>query len=113
MTADKLISFPATVHYIRYRNLWDLHWLVKNGVKVDTDLVIRKISDYGLSGFDRLLMSTIDTLPDIVNGLNIRYEMKQLLPADVYSRTFGKEKFSEYLLCALQGLFRQVCEALN
>ncbi|MEM8194358.1 nucleotidyl transferase AbiEii/AbiGii toxin family protein, partial [Morganella morganii] len=31
--ADKLVSFPATTRYIRYRDMWDLVWLHQQGAE--------------------------------------------------------------------------------
>ena len=111
--ADKLISYPATVRYTRYRDLWDLHWLIKRRIAVDKNLIRQKLSDYELSEFNDLLTSTIDMLPDTVNSSKFRNEMRQLLPSNAFNRTFGKEKFSEYLLCALRGIFGEARDALN
>lgn len=44
--ADKLIAFVNCQPRIRYRDLWDFHWLKQQGAKVDMDLVKKKIKDY-------------------------------------------------------------------
>ena len=111
--ADKLVSFPATTQYIRYRDIWDLYWLVKRRAAIDVNLVERKIVDYRLTGFEGLLTETIERLPQTVNSPEFRNEMRQLLPTDAFNRTLDKEKFSEHLLRTLQSLFGQVRDELN
>ena len=103
--ADKLISLPATQKYIRYRDIWDVPWLLQQGAQTDIDLVRKKINDYRLDDFEQRLNHLWQQLPTIVNGSALKVEMKRFLPTDVYDRTLGKEKFEGYLLGVLQKQF--------
>lgn len=40
--SDKLISLAATTRYIRYRDLWDLPWLMQQNAVYEIDLVKKK-----------------------------------------------------------------------
>ena len=63
--SDKLISLAATTKYIRYRDLWDLPWLLQKGASYDVDLIRRKIQDYRIPDYKELLarrLQSIDTI---------------------------------------------------
>lgn len=102
--ADKLIALPATVKYIRYRDLWDLTWITQQGASLDTTLVQRKARDYGLGDYAELLKNRIETLPEIVSSIAFRDEMRRFLPADIFERTLGQSKFCAYLEATLNKL---------
>ncbi len=111
--ADKLISLPASKRYIRYRDIWDLYWLVKRRAKVDTKLVEQKIIDCHLLEYVDSLNNLIERLPDIVNSSEFHIEMQKLLPSDVFDRTLRKDKFCEHLLLSVQNLFEQIRYSLR
>ena len=111
--ADKLISLPASKRYIRYRDIWDLYWLVKRRAEVDAKLVEQKIIDYHLLEYVDSLNNLIERLPDIVNSTQFHIEMRKLLPSDVFDRTLRKDKFCEHLLLSVQKLFEQIRYSLH
>ena len=111
--ADKLISLPANTRYIRYRDIWDLYWLVKRRTDVDTDLVEQKIIDYQLSNYADLLNRMLNQLPNIVKSAEFHTEMRKLLANDVYEYTLQKEKFRTHMLVSVQELFEIVRRSLN
>ncbi len=111
--ADKLVLLPANSRYTRYRDFWDLYWLIKRRAEVDMNLVQRKIIDYHLLDYVESLNKMIERLPDIVNSSEFHTEMQKLLPSDVFDRTLRKDKFCEHLLSSVQKLFEQVWNSLN
>ena len=111
--ADKLISLPANKRYIRYRDIWDLYWLVKRRAEVDAKLVEQKIIDYQLLEYEDSLNNLIERLPDLVNSSEFHIEMQKLLPSDVFDRTLRKDKFCEHLLLSVQKLFEQIRYSLH
>lgn len=106
--ADKLVSLPATQRYVRYRDIWDLVWLQQQGAKLDSTLVTKKIADYRLSDFEQALDQRLNSLSGILAAGKLQAEMKRFIPTDVYDRTLGKEKFSDYLSSALSKLLGQL-----
>ncbi|MDZ7924985.1 MAG: nucleotidyl transferase AbiEii/AbiGii toxin family protein [Marinagarivorans sp.] len=87
--ADKLVSLSATQKYIRYRDLWDLPWLLQQGAKLNAALVKRKVNDYKIAEFNSLLNARIESLPSIINDGRFSEEMRRFLPSDVFNRTLG------------------------
>ena len=110
--ADKLISLPATTQYVRFRDIWDLCWLVRHGATVDCELVAAKISDYQVDDYETLLNKTIKQLANHINGKPFIEEMRSLLPTDEFIRTLGRPKFIEYMTSTLCGLFEEVRQSL-
>lgn len=106
--ADKLIALPATQKYIRYRDIWDLPWLLQQGAEMNVELVKKKVDDYRLDdfgSFEQRLDQLIKNIPEMVSDGRLKTEMRRFIPSDVYERTLGKEKFSSYLSGTLNQLF--------
>ncbi|WP_422136261.1 nucleotidyl transferase AbiEii/AbiGii toxin family protein [Endozoicomonas sp. ALD040] len=106
--ADKLIALPATQKYIRYRDIWDLPWLLQQGAEMNVELVKKKVNDYLLDDFgyfEQRLDQLIQNIPEMVSDGRLKTEMQRFIPSDVYERTLGKEKFSGYLSGTLNKLF--------
>ena len=110
--ADKLISLPATTQYARFRDIWDLCWLVRHGSTVDCDLVAAKVSDYQANDYETLLNKTIEQLTNHINGKPFMEEMRSLLPTDEFIRTLDRPKFIEFMTSTLCGLFEEVRQSL-
>ncbi|OTA19653.1 hypothetical protein Xbed_02155 [Xenorhabdus beddingii] len=110
--ADKLISFPATTSRIRYRDMWDLLWLIQEKAELNTELVKKKISDYQIDNFEDLLQSRVDSLDEIVSSGGFHNEMKRFIPTHVYERSIGQDGFSSYLLTTLKRLLNSLKDEL-
>ncbi|NRD72922.1 nucleotidyl transferase AbiEii/AbiGii toxin family protein [Shewanella sp. VB17] len=111
--ADKIISLPATQNYVRYRDVWDLVWLIQQGAKLDIELVKQKIKDYRIEDFEAMLTSLLERLPEIVNSDDFKQQMERFLPSNVVGRTLAEEKFVQYLEITLTKLFSDVTEELH
>ncbi len=95
--ADKLVSLPACVAYVRHRDIWDMHWLRQQGARPDATLVAHKIRDYAVPGYGELTSGLVDRLPGIIHGKEFRDQMSRFIPQDVQERTLLKDKFLEML----------------
>ncbi len=111
--ADKLVSLPACVRYVRHRDIWDLRWLKQQGASPDVALVERKIEDYGEADYLDKLRAMIDRLGEIVRGTPFTQEMSRFIPQDVQDRTLHRNGFGTFLTNEVQGLLRVVEKALD
>jgi predicted nucleotidyltransferase component of viral defense system len=111
--ADKLVSLSATQRYIRYRDLWDLPWLMQQGAKLNAELIKQKVNDYKIPEFDNLLNARIQSLPDIINDGKFSQEMRRFLPTDVFNRTLATDKFNVYLTNTLTKLHNELSRSLS
>jgi predicted nucleotidyltransferase component of viral defense system len=91
--AHKLISLVNCRSHIRYRDIWDLHWLEQQGASVNSDLVRNKITDYHVVDYVALAADFVGQLPGIVNGADFHAQMSRFTSSAVQERTLGKEKF--------------------
>lgn len=94
--SDKLISLAATTRYIRYRDLWDLPWLLQQNAVYDIDLLRKKINDYKIPDYEALLSQRIQSVGTIVGDGRFYNEMKRFLPQQVFDRTLGRKEFITY-----------------
>jgi predicted nucleotidyltransferase component of viral defense system len=111
--ADKLVSLSANQRYIRYRDLWDLPWLLQQGAKLNAELVKQKINDYKILAFNNLLSARVQSLPEIINDGKFSEEMRRFLPADVFNRTLATDKFNVYLTNTLTTLHDDLSRSLS
>jgi len=78
--ADKLIALPASIPggqdavlesaspRIRYRNIC-IAWLSARGARLNTQLVMKKITDYGVPNYSELLDRAITEMPTLARGV--------------------------------------------
>lgn len=102
--SDKLISLVATTKYVRYRDVWDLPWLLQQNAAYDIELVRRKIQDYRIPNYSELLKLRLDNIDQIVSEGRFEAEMRRFLPQTVFDRTLGRAEFTGYLSNRLKTL---------
>lgn len=103
--ADKLVSFPSCHRYIRYRDIWDLQWLKKQGAKFSIDLVNKKVNDYQVKDYKADVNSMITRLPEIIHGKDFRAQMSRFIPLSIQERTLKKDIFYNFLEEELREIF--------
>ena len=91
--ADKIVSLVDCTAYVRHRDIWDLHWLQRQGARFDAELIQRKREDYGATDYGEKAESFIGRLPGILHGSEFRDQMSRFIPVDVQEGTLRKEKF--------------------
>lgn len=111
--ADKVVAFPASVNNIRYRDIWDIAWLKQQGARLDPGLVERKIEDYHIEGYARLLEDAISRLPDLIDGKPFVNQMTRFIDAETLARTLHDPKFAAYLKTTVGQVFHSMASHLN
>lgn len=111
--SDKLISLAATTKYIRYRDLWDLPWLLQQGASYNVDLIRRKIQDYRIPDYKELLARRLQSIDAIVGDGGFYNEMRRFLPQQVFDRTLGRAEFIVYLSDRLKSLLSSLQQDLQ
>lgn len=91
--ADKIVALVDCTAYVRHRDIWDLHWLQRQGASYDAKLVRLKREDYGAIDYSDKAEHFIESLPGIVHGEAFRNQMSRFIPMEVQERTLRKEKF--------------------
>ena len=107
--ADKVVAFVSCQAYVRYRDIWDLHWLKQKGAKMNMGLIRKKIIDYKIDDYSERLKNIIPCLNDIIFGPEFKAQMSRFLPTEVQERTLLNEKHLQILLRGT----RETLEGLN
>jgi predicted nucleotidyltransferase component of viral defense system len=110
--ADKLIALPSCQRYIRYRDLWDLQWLKKQGAKINIEFIKNKIKDYQIDHYQENLDVLIKGLPQIINGPDFKSQMSRFIPRSAQENTLKKEKFYPFLEGEIREMFITVRDIL-
>ncbi len=115
--ADKILAFPTSLrdnqgraaelgsNKIRHRDIWDLAWLSTQGAKLDPQLVAYKIGDYGVEGYESMLVEAIECIPSIVSSHEFKAQMTRFIDASTVSRTLDREGYLDYLSTSVGKLF--------
>lgn len=110
--ADKLVSLVNCSRYVRYRDIWDLHWLTQQGASINMIFVQDKIKDYGITDYLSKLDNLLSHLEEIIRGKNFHDEMSRFIPSDVQERTLKKDKFLIFLTMETNDLLFDVKKRL-
>lgn len=102
--ADKIIALAFRENRIKNRDLWDIAWLVQQGVAQPANLIPQKIRDHQRE--DSEFVEAIQTrFRDLANRPEMRHEfvkeMTRFLPAITVRDTVGKELWWAYLIQVL------------
>jgi predicted nucleotidyltransferase component of viral defense system len=114
--ADKLIALAFRENRFKNRDLWDIAWLVQQGVELPLQLIPLKIRDH-----KRKQADFIATLEARLTGLreqpdvrtNFMTEMRRFLPAVTVRDTIEKEPYWTYLTQVVTELGHRAVAALK
>lgn len=83
--ADKMVAFTLR-NYLKARDLWDIKFLADYNVKLNTQLIKKKISDYGVNfnNFSKELEIRANNLNFKAVEADFNKEMSRFLPKDIY-----------------------------
>jgi len=111
--ADKLISLVNCQVYVRYRDIWDLHWLKQQGARFQLALIQQKIADYKITNYFEKVEDFRKRSKTIIYGEAFKLQMSRFLPEDVQARTLLKEKFYDFLYNEIDAMFSNVQLSFN
>lgn len=116
--ARKIATFAisvATRSCPRFRDIWDMNWLMGNGTAIRDDLVSAKMNDYCVE--QSWLETVAASVRDIIYSAEFSKEMRRLLPPKISVQTLDKPYYLEFLTNETERLFRKhsscVSEPLN
>lgn len=118
--ADKVVAFPTSLvdregkampldsKKIRFRDVWDIAWLLNKSAKLDPELVEAKIADYGIRQYAELLNNAIEQIPAIINHPEFLNQMHRFIDRDTLSRTVERDGYLGYLGASVGGVFLEM-----
>jgi predicted nucleotidyltransferase component of viral defense system len=82
--ADKIVAVSQRA-YFKARDFWDIHYLtLQRGVKLNRELVNKKIADYSIAEFEKNFFIKSTALNEDKNKELFKTEMKRFLSQDLY-----------------------------
>jgi len=107
--ADKIVAFALRENRIKSRDLWDMSWLLQQGIKLPEQLVPVKVNDHQREWgtFKNLLEERIESLrskPEV--RTDFIKEMQRFLPVQTVKKTVEREEFWEFLTGQVEELTR-------
>lgn len=111
--ADKCISLVNCTRYIRYRDIWDLHWLQQKGATLNASYIQKKIADYQISDYFKKLDVFSSNIDDIIYGKSFIQEMSRFIPMDVQERTLKKKHFLAFLREKIKTILSEVRKTVH
>ena len=114
--ADKVVALALRENRIKNRDLWDIAWLIQQGVELPLQLIPLKIRDHKRekAGFILALESRLVGLrgqPDV--RAEFMKEMQRFLPAAAVRDTIEKEPYWSYLTQVVTELGQKAVMALK
>ncbi|MCK5803935.1 MAG: nucleotidyl transferase AbiEii/AbiGii toxin family protein [Lentisphaeria bacterium] len=109
--ADKWVALAFRVNRIKYRDLWDILWLGRQGISLDVAMLAQKLEDrqHTRQVFLSALRERIDGLEnDPGHQSAFRKEMERFLPASAVGDVIDHHDFWTLLMLELQDQERQI-----
>lgn len=123
--ADKVVALPTSIAKlegenlvptptkIRYRDVWDIAWLIEQGAKLDPRMVKAKIDDYGIPNFEQLLDYAIRSIQGIASGADFKTQMQRFIRKSALDNSFGKPGYDAYLANTVNKQFNEIKSTLT
>lgn len=106
--ADKVVALPTSIakitengvidtpSRIRYRDIWDIAWLIRQGAELPPQMVLNKVADYGIAQFPALLEHAMRQVPEIAAGRDFRLQMSRFVERSRHESLFGMPGSADY-----------------
>ena len=115
--ADKLISFSQQVKTPRYRDLWDIPWILHQpsvDLPIVADLTLRKVYDYGGGkSSEELLADGRRRAVECVRSEAFVAQMSRFLPPKLWEKTANRPAYLEALGRVLDEAYRDVMRIIS
>jgi len=114
--ADKIIALASRENRVKNRDLWDIAWLVQQGIELPAGLIPLKVRDHQREnaefiGLLRERVTALKTLPE--TRADFMREMRRFLPAATVRDTLEKPPYWEYLTQVLEDQSARAIGALD
>lgn len=111
---DKVVALALRKNRIKNRDLWDILWLLQQGIELSQHLIPLKIADHrcGATEFTKLLAERVKSLGDPVVRNDFLKEMRRFLPAGISRQTVEQPQYWEYLVRAIGELSERALKFL-
>ena len=114
--SDKVIAIAFRENRVKNRDLWDIAWLIQQGIKLPTQLIPLKIRDHHRepAEFTALLkdrIAALKTQPELRD--EFIKEMRRFLPGATVRDTIEKQPYWSYLTQVVEDFGREAMSSLK
>ena len=104
--ADKLVAFPATLgrRNPRWRDLWDMHWLARNGARTDAGLVQERVQAQQVVDYADRLADATRLIPEHIGSDGFIRQLSRFLDKPTAAATVFRPEWRECAVRDLQAL---------
>ena len=104
--ADKLVAFPAALdrRNPRWRDLWDMQWLARNGAEVDSGLVRDRVKAQQVEDYADRLADAARRIPELIGSDGFARQLSRFLDRRTASATIFRPEWRECVARDLQDL---------
>ena len=85
---------------VRYRDIWDIAWLLTQGAQLDPLTVEKKLIDYGVQNYAEKLDALEVALPALVTG-DFSQEMQRFIAAPAHANRFSNPGYAGYFVSSV------------
>ena len=113
--ADKLTAFPAMLNRRnpRWRDLWDIQWLARNGADVDSGLVRDRVRTQQVEDYADRLADAARRLPELIESDGFVRELSRFLDRKAAAATVFRPEWRECVARDLQDLLSGLLPSLK
>ena len=113
--ADKLVAFPAALdrRNPRWRDLWDMHWLARNGTRVDAGLVQDRVQAQQVADYADRLADAARRIPELIESDGFARQLSRFLEKPTAAATVFRPEWRECAARDLQALLGGLLPALT
>jgi hypothetical protein len=106
--ADKIVDLALRRSQVKYRDIWDILYLLQHGVSLDRSLVHRKLADRAVerAAFMTMLRSRVSSLGGAWEAY--QQELRRLLPTDNAATILQNPVYWQYALSRLTDLVAEL-----
>jgi predicted nucleotidyltransferase component of viral defense system len=114
--ADKIVAFAFRENRIKNRDLWDIVWLVQQGIELPSKLIPAKLVDHHRVGaeFSHNLhkrLAALKSEPEL--RADFMKEMRRFLPASTVRDTIDSEAYWQFLCSVVEDQCNKALAALK
>jgi hypothetical protein len=107
--ADKVVAFAFRENRVKGRDLWDMCWLVQQGIILPKELIPLKVTDHRREwvSFKELVSERVESLKsDPQIRMDFIKEMQRFLPAQTVRKTVENGDYWEFLTSQIEDLVK-------
>lgn len=95
--ADKLVAFPATLDRknLRWRDLWDMWWLSRNGAEVNAAMVQARAKAFLITDFTDRLAEAAERTPELIGSDGFINHLSRFLDGRLAEATVRNPEWRE------------------